>query len=685
MSSAADPTAAFFQQLQASRLLTDGQLRDLWGWIAAARPDVPAAAREVNRRGWLTAFQLREVAKGRGAALTVAGRYAVSDVLGEGGMGRVYKAHDARMGRGVALKVIRKEKLAHPATVGRFEQEVRALSAMDHPNVVKVYDAEEVGGHHFYVMELIDGADLTKLVRDRGPLPVPAACDAVRQAALGLQHAHERGLVHRDIKPSNIIVHRGGGAVKLVDLGLARLMDQPGGDAHRLTQEGFVIGTPDFLAPEQARNPMAVDIRADIYALGCTLYYVLTGATPFEGATPTEKMLRHCTDPPPDLLARRPDAPPQLAQIVHWCLAKEPSARPQAPVQLAAALQPFCPPPPPGSGPFAVPAAVAPHPVPDPTASSRVFELPPRGRAAGPARRRAERRFPVGAVAVGLGALFVAAVLGFAAYRAFQTPEPGPVEPFVNTLDMRMVRLPGGTLRMGSPEGEAGRAADDREGPVHEVGVAGPLFMSATEVSHGQFLRLMGSSPSKAAAVAARAQALPVESVTWDEANGFCRRLTEREGGQPWPRKGWADRLPTEAEWEYACRAGTTTPFAFGDALAFPSQGVFRASAEDPLGRADEDGKPPRFAQDVGKTRANDFGLHDMHGNVAEWCADWYKPDAYKDAPGAAPADGDKRVVRGGSFRDPASAARSAARDGKRPTDRLDTVGFRVVYAPVAK
>ncbi|HEY1188419.1 MAG TPA: protein kinase, partial [Gemmata sp.] len=553
MSSAADATATFYQQLQASRLLTDAQLRDLWGWIAYANPDLPGAAREVSRRGWLTPYQIREIAKGRGTALKVASRYVLLDVLGEGGMGRVYKVQDTRMGRTVALKVIRKEKLSHPAAIGRFEQEVRALSAMDHPNVVKVFDAEEVGGHHFYVMELIDGTDLTKIVRDTGVMGVPEACDAIRQAALGLQHAHERGLVHRDIKPSNIIVPRAGGAVKLVDLGLARLMDQPGGgDAHRLTQEGFVIGTPDFLAPEQARNPMSVDIRADIYSLGGTLYYILTGHVPFDGATPTEKLLKHCTDAPPGLLAKRPDAPEPLERIIHWCLAKSPDERPQAPIELALALQPFCPPPALGSGPFAAPtsggyptlpaphpippaapapftpaplpgyaapvpgyappifAAAAPLPLPDPAPSSQVFKLPPRETEDDPIRRRARGGFPVGALLVALGALFVLSVLGFAVYRAFLNADPPVPETFTNTYGLTMVRLEGGTFNMGSPESEPGRAADGREGPVHEVTVSGPFFMSATEVSHSQYLRLMGTSPAKGPTLAARGQALPV-------------------------------------------------------------------------------------------------------------------------------------------------------------------------------
>ncbi|MCI0699841.1 MAG: bifunctional serine/threonine-protein kinase/formylglycine-generating enzyme family protein [Planctomycetia bacterium] len=701
MSSAVDPTAAFYHNLQDCGLLSAAQLRELWGWIAHKKPDAQALAREINRRGWLTVFQIKEIARGRGASLSIAGRYTLLDILGEGGMGRVYKAHDKRMDRAVAFKVIRKEKLSHPAASSRFETEIQALSAMDHPNVVKVYDAERVGDHHFYVMEFIDGTDLTKIVRDRGPLPVPEACEIIRQTALGLQHAFEKGLVHRDIKPSNIIVSRNNGPVKLVDLGLARLMEQPGGnEGHRVTQEGFVIGTPDFLAPEQARDPMGVDIRADIYALGGTLYYILTGRVPYDGINPTEKLIKHCTDPPPSLLMYRPDAPPPVEHIIHWCMAKRPEDRPQTPIQLARALHPYCLPP----GAFVAPGPAGlpptypqpthlqppafavsgmPLPPPDPNPSSQVFKLPPQTTTDDPIRRRSERKFPTGFVLLGLGALLVLAIFSYAIYRLFRSDSEIP-DPFTNTQGMKMVRVEGGMYRRGSPETETARRSG--EGPVHEVIMRGPFFISATEVTNGQFIKVMLVNPSRSAKFAARAEYLPVDSVTWEEANEFCRKLTALEENQPWARKGWEYRLPTEAEWEFAARAGTMTPFAFGEQLTFGNQGVYKVTGDDPLERGGDASKITSFPQDVGKTEANKFGLHDMHGNVAEWCSDWYKPEAYKDAPKdnpTGPADGDKRVIRGGSYRDPASGVRSAVRAGVRPTERLDTVGFRIVYAPV--
>jgi serine/threonine protein kinase len=704
MSTAVDPTAAFLAGIRDSGLLGAGQLHELSAWVAAGRPDVPALAQELNRRAWLSPFQIREIFRGRGKELKV-GRYILLDLLGEGGMGRVFKAHDTRLGREVALKIIRKEKLKHPAAETRFKHEVEALAKMKHPNVVEVFNADQVGDTQYYEMEFVDGTDLTRLVRDRGPLPVHVACEYIRQAALGLHHAHEKGLVHRDIKPSNLLVTRNGRVVKLVDLGLARLKGSDP-DAGRVTQEGFVIGTPDFLAPEQARNPMAVDIRADIYALGGTLYYLLTAQVPFEGTNPTEKLLKHCTEPPPRLLAQRPDAPPVLEQIIQWCMAKQPEARPQTPLQLALALQPLCPAPPPvvpggvGFGaPLPVPQPVPvpqplPLPPPDEPKSSVVFRLPEETTADDPIRRRAGGGFPWGYVLVGLGGLVVAAILGYGLYLGLRDPDEPPVES-VTTSDrtggIKLVRLEGGTFGMGSSDAEPGRRGD--EGPRHDATVAGPFLMSAGEITNAQYSRVTGRSPAKSEGLAHRPQNLPVENVSWDEASEFCRKLTELEKRQPWARRGWAFRLPTEAEWEYAARGGTETPFAFGDSVYFERQALFRWTEADPLGALPPDRDPAkipqdaRFPQEARKTEANKFGLFDLHGNVAEWCLDWYRPGypgGARDNP-TGPADGDRRVVRGGSYKSPPALTRSAARSSMRPTERREDVGFRVVYAPAAK
>ncbi len=264
-------------------------------------------------------------------------RYRVMRLLGEGGMGSVYEAEQIVMQRRVALKVIRRACTASPAALERFRREVRAAALLSHPNIVTAYDAETAGELHFLVMEYVEGISLAWLVKERGPLPIEEACEYVRQAALGLQHAHERGLVHRDIKPDNLI-RCSDGTVKILDFGLAALTAESGGG---LTEANVVMGTPEYMAPEQAEDSHKADIRADLYSLGCTLYYLLTGKPPYPAPTPLLKVLAHRDRPVPSLRRARPDVPPELAAVVERLLAKKPEDRYQTPRDVAAALQPF--------------------------------------------------------------------------------------------------------------------------------------------------------------------------------------------------------------------------------------------------------------------------------------------------------------------------------------------------------
>src|SRR6516162_7600239 len=264
-------------------------------------------------------------------------RYRVVRLLGEGGMGSVYEAEQIAMQRRVALKVIRGAGTASPAVLERFRREVRAAARLSHPNIVTAYDAETAGELHFLVMEYVKGISLAWLVKERGPLPIDEACDYVRQAALGLQHAHEEGVVHRDIKPDNLI-RCSDGTVKILDFGLAALTAERGGG---LTEANVVMGTPDYMAPEQAEDSHRADIRADLYSLGCTLYFLLTGMPPYPAATPLLKVLAHRDRPVPSLRRARPDVPQDLAAVVECLLAKSPEDRYQTPRELAAALKPF--------------------------------------------------------------------------------------------------------------------------------------------------------------------------------------------------------------------------------------------------------------------------------------------------------------------------------------------------------
>ena len=262
-------------------------------------------------------------------------RYRILQALGEGGMGTVFKAEHKVMGRTVALKVINRKLMARSEIVERFRTEVKAAAQLAHPNIVTAHDAEEANGLHFLVMEYVEGFSLDRYVARRGPLPPNLACQLIRQAALGLQHAHEKGMVHRDIKPHNLMITRKG-QVKILDFGLARLAQDAG--ALNTTAPNLVLGTPDFLAPEQARNSHMVDIRADLYALGCTLYFMLTGRTPFGGDNVYEKLIAHTTAEAEPITSYRTDVPASVEAIVYKLLSKKPEDRFSTPAELATAL-----------------------------------------------------------------------------------------------------------------------------------------------------------------------------------------------------------------------------------------------------------------------------------------------------------------------------------------------------------
>lgn len=299
-----------------------------------------ALARELLQRGWVTPYQINNIFLGRRSDL-VLDSYVLLERLGEGGMGTVFKARNWKLGRTVALKLIRADRLTQATGARRFQREVHVAAQLDHPNIVQAYDAGQVGDRHFLVMEYVEGTDLDRLVRKSGPLPIASAVAYFRQAALALQYAHERGLVHRDIKPANLLLATATDVIKVSDLGLARIIEGEGVESSCLTQEGLVVGTVDYLAPEQARDAHGVDIRADLYSLGCSLYFVLTGRTPFAGGTPTEKLLQHQMDEPVPVEQLRPDVPPSLRQILRRLMAKRAEHRYATPSEAAAAFDAF--------------------------------------------------------------------------------------------------------------------------------------------------------------------------------------------------------------------------------------------------------------------------------------------------------------------------------------------------------
>ena len=380
--------------LRQGQVLPDSQLK-LLEEVSGDCPDPRTLADILVEQNWLTPYQTEQLFA-EGNRNLVLGPYVLLEPLGEGGMGQVFKARHQALERTVALKVIRQEHLAQdPEAIRRFQREAKAAALLQHANVVVVYDSGHIGSIYYIAMQYLEGIDLSRLVKEHGPLPVWQACDFVRQAALGLQHAHEHSMVHRDIKPSNLLATQptiprpptdgdaeaemasastipggplarirktlpirpimlqsgssvsGKVVIKILDMGLVRMVRaQDMRSANQsLTQEGSMVGTPDYIAPEQARNAHRVDIRADLYSLGCTFYYLLTGRAPFTEGTAIEKLLMHQLDEPPAVEELRPEVSREVGAIVRKLMAKRPMDRFQVPSEVAEVLAPFAVPP----------------------------------------------------------------------------------------------------------------------------------------------------------------------------------------------------------------------------------------------------------------------------------------------------------------------------------------------------
>ncbi|MBC7816745.1 MAG: serine/threonine protein kinase, partial [Planctomycetaceae bacterium] len=327
----------FASQLTDSGLVSAGEITSLIGGLPENRRprDGEQLACELVMQKRLTKFQADQIFAGKGPSL-VLGNYVILGKLGQGGMGVVYKAKHRRMDRIVALKVLSPRIAGRPELTQRFEREVQAAAKLTHPNIVKALDAELDGTRRFLVMEYVDGADLLALVRRCGKLPVRWVIDSMRQAALGLDYAHHQGIVHRDIKPSNLLRDRSG-TIKILDLGLARMAVAEG--AAELTSTGEVIGTVDYMAPEQAEDTRHADARADIYSLGITLWFLLTARLAYEGDSAMAKLLSHSESPIPSLLDARPEVPPELERIFQKMVAKQPGQRYSSMAEVAADLE----------------------------------------------------------------------------------------------------------------------------------------------------------------------------------------------------------------------------------------------------------------------------------------------------------------------------------------------------------
>lgn len=348
--------------LHSERLLDAEQIAQLTPALLNGHKRPLELAHHLVRAGWLTEYQVRHLFDGRSTRL-VLGNYCIVDRLGEGGVSEVYKAWDRVKRRHVVVKVMRQDLASKADAIRQFERELQAVTRLNHHNIIRTHDAACAGNSHYFTMEHVDGTDLGKVVQHSGALPIAEACDYVRQVAAGLQYAHTMGLVHRDIKPANLFLIIPPGhdspapgvswkrpadpVIKILDWGLARLQSPQGeGDPFASCsvnrEEGMLIGTADYIAPEQARDPRLVDIRADIYSLGCTFYYLLTGQPPFPGTSLMQKLLQHQEEEPAAIQTLRPEVPEELAAIVRKMLAKQPEQRFQIPLGISVPLRRFC-------------------------------------------------------------------------------------------------------------------------------------------------------------------------------------------------------------------------------------------------------------------------------------------------------------------------------------------------------
>jgi serine/threonine-protein kinase len=733
--------------------------------LAAVHDDDPAQfAQTLVQQKKLTPYQAGALLGGKARGLLI-GPYLVLEKLGSGGMGLVLKAQHRPSGRVVALKMLPPSFGRDPDVVRRFRREFQIAGRLKHPNLVAAIEASEDRGIHYLTMEYIPGYDLDTLVSRGGPMELTLALHCVIQAARGLEAAHAQGVIHRDVKPGNLMIDPNG-AVRVLDLGLARVIEATTGFSNQsgtLTQTGSYMGTIDFLAPEQANDAKTADVRADIYSLACTLYFLLTAQPPFTGDTVLKRLMAHQDRPAPSLRAARPEVSEALENVYLKMMSKCPADRPRTMSEVILALEssrtsareagdasvdlktfartimkraPV-------RGRRGADASVFARPAakiggmefdPDLCFEDLVADyreelhhgpldedkLPPLHPKARPVRKKRRKR--IHPALIGLAG---AVVLGVAGFFLFPRDARKPVETtrlgfdpksdarFAESIGIKIVPIPSGEFGMGMSDSEI--AAALKESPSskredietqhrHRVRLTRLQGLSAHEITIGQFRRFVedsgyqpdserggngndGNEPVKQKSGKPRrpiwgaygvrlSDNHPVACVTWKDATEFCRWLSRKDGR--------TYRLPTEAEWEYCCRAGTQTLFSNGAdtqenilKIGNMADAQFHGNVPDAAFLDEDDGY--ETTAPVGRYAPNAWGLYDMNGNVWEWCQDFHD-DAYYaasppiDPPG--PETGSERVLRGGSWFD--IGVPSATRHRFMANGWVPTIGFRV-------
>jgi serine/threonine protein kinase/formylglycine-generating enzyme required for sulfatase activity len=639
------------------------------------------------------------------------GRYKLLKLLGEGGMGAVYLAHDEQLDRNVALKIPNFETGEKSQVLARFNREARSAAALRHANICPVHEVGEIDGVPYLTMAFIEGKPLSQFEQDLNPRQVALL---VRKLALALQEAHRQGIIHRDLKPDNIMMDRRGEPI-IMDFGLAR---RSRGEAVRLTQSGAALGTPAYMPPEQVQGKLDdMGPPSDIYSLGVILYELLAGRLPFSAGDAMAMLSQVLLDEPPPPSQFRPDLDRALDAICLKAMAKKTVDRYASMADMATALAdylrgspqqappPVSAPPPSKSAPATISPKAPGYQVSQMGGLRSVAqlraEIPERTAPEAPSRRRRKRKsrsrgMPIWLWVAGGGVLAVVlVVIGFLVFsrpnhaatdsertqpvvqQTATHPQttklannaPKPVS-LAESWGMKFVHVPAATFWMGAPGKDS----------QHVVRIDKDFEMAVFTVTQEQWQSVMGNNPSwfsrqgggkdKVKDISdADLKQFPVEMVSWNDVQEYLTKLNEREKGN-----GWRYRLPTEAEWEYACRA----------AAASKEESSFRFYFDQPTNEIDPtkanydcaapDGHPAKGVPlgrtcKVGMYRPNRLGLHDMHGNVVEWCEDLFE-------------GGPDRVARGGGWRCNSVVCSAGFRNHTPPTDRLDYLGFRLVRVP---
>lgn len=669
-------SGTFLQRLIDSGILTEQNLNAVEE-KKTRHQNVESFIQDLIESKLLTKFQAEQIDAGKGDSLSF-GKYIIQEKLGAGGMGQVYKAYHPEAAKLVAIKVILPQGNWDTEFIKRFEREVKASEKLVHPNIIAVLDSGRINDQLFMVMELIEGKDLFELINEKGKLTVNEAVGYIIQAARALEHAHANGVIHRDVKPANLIADSQG-LLKIVDMGLAKIHAGENEDKiSMLTTNTAIMGSADFMSPEQTVSTKNVDTRTDIYSLGASFYFLLTAKVMYPQKATFSKLISHRQAPISSLKFLRPEVSQKLDDVYTKMVAKKVDDRYQSMAKLILDLEAL-------EKESRTQNRLKQDPALNSYQVNGVNFLDLDDNSIKP--KKSGEIFANKKIVSFCAGLFVAVGLLFVmlfitkntlvksdlnnnndAHEAFLEPPFGnnqaqeaqqslaktlglAVETTVDIgrgVNLAMILIPQGKFMMGSPFSEPGHKSDEAQ---HQVVLSRPYFIGKNEVTQEQWEAVMGDNPSQT-----KGAKLPVTNISWNDCQNFISKLNAKTESNY--------RLPTEAEWEYACRSGAKSAYSVGNKITKND-----ANYENAKGGA----KP------VGSYKPNAFGLYDMHGNVYEFCSDWY--GAYSSGKSLDPMgvkNGRDHVLRGGSFFVDGLLLRSSTRDLVAPDFHNVVIGFRL-------